>query len=250
MLRVALPLVAAWFTVVPALAQPALEITKSCPKLRYLGREATFDIVVTNRGNAPAMNVAVTDTFTGGGFISADNNGSRSGDSITWQLGTLDAGQSRTLKVAVACNQIGVIRNRARVTWCSEAAAECETEVRGIPAILLECVDDPDPIEVGGQLTYTITVTNQGTETGTNITVNCTLPPEQEFVNTGGATAGTNAGKEVRFAPLPTLAPKAKATFTVTVKGIKAADSRFRVEMKSDQIDSPVMETESTHIYD
>jgi D-3-phosphoglycerate dehydrogenase len=46
-----------------------------------------------------------------------------------------------------------------------------------------------------------------------------------------------------------TLAPKAAATFTVTVKGVSPADSRFKVSMKSDQIDSPVEETESTHIY-
>jgi uncharacterized repeat protein (TIGR01451 family) len=233
-----------------AAAQPALEITKSCPKLRYLGREASFEIVVTNKGSSPAANVVVTDSMVGAGFVSADNGGTRSGDTITWSLGSLDAGQSRTLKVVAACNTIGVIRNRARVTWCAEAAAECETEVRGIPAILLECVDDPDPIEVGGTLTYTITVTNQGTEVGTNIVVNCTLPPEQEYVSTGGATTGTNSGKAVSFAPLPSLAPKAKATFTVTVKGVSPADSRFKVEMKSDQIDSPVMETESTHIYD
>ena len=30
----------------------------------------------------------------------------------------------------------------------------CDLEVKGIPAILLECVDDPDPIEINGTLTY------------------------------------------------------------------------------------------------
>lgn len=230
---------------------PMIEITKKCPQLRYLGREATFEITVTNKGNAAAQNVTVTDAIAGGvEIVSIENNGTRDGSNIVWRLGKLDAGQSQTLKVNVRCNQIGTVKNTATVSYCAEAAASCEFPVRGIPAILLECTDDPDPIEVGGQLTYTIIVTNQGSETGTNIVVNCTLPAEQEFVKAGGAANATSEGKTVKFAPLATLAPKARATFTVTVKGVKAADSRFKVSMKSDQIETPVEETESTHIYE
>ncbi len=230
---------------------PMVEITKRCPNLRYVGRDAAFEIVVTNRGTGPAMNVTVTDNIpTGVEFISADNGGQRSGSNVVWRLGTLQAGQSQTLTVNARCNKITTVRNAATVTYCAEATAVCEFPVRGIPAILLECVDDPDPIEVGSQLTYTIIVTNQGTETGTNIAIQCTLPPEQEFVKAAGPTNGTAAGKDVTFSPLATLPPKAKAVYAVTVRGISAADSRFRVTLTSDQTDTPVMETESTHIYE
>lgn len=135
------------------------------------------------------------------------------------------------------------------MSYCAEATQGCEFEVKGVPAILLECVDDPDPIEVGGNVTYTITVTNQGTAVGTNITVQCKLPPEQEFVSANGPTNGSAEGRNVTFAPLATLAPKAAAVYKVTVKGTGVGDVRFGVELRSDQIESPVMETESTHIY-
>lgn len=230
---------------------PMVELTKLCPTLRYLGRDATFELTVTNRGGARALNVVVTDSIPATvEFLSADSNGQREGGNVVWRLGTLDPGESRTLKVQVRCNQIATVKNAATVSYCAESAAMCEFPVKGIPAILLECVDDPDPIEVGGQLTYTIEVTNQGTETGTNIRITCTLPAEQEFVKAGGAAQATAEGKTIKFAPVATLAPKAKIQFTVTVKGVKAADSRFRVELLSDQITSPVTETESTHIYE
>ncbi len=233
-----------------AVGAPVLEITKSCPQLRYLGRDATFEIVVTNRGDGPANNVVVTDTVSNGvEFRNADNDGQREGNNVVWRLGTLNGGESRTLKMTVHCNTITTVKNSARVAYCSEAVAECEFPVKGIPAILLECVDDPDPIEVGSEVTYTITVTNQGTETGTNIAVVCTLPSEQEFVKGGGATQPTASGKTVTFAPLATLAPKAKASFLLTVKGVSVGDVRFGVSMKSDQIDTPVTETEATRIY-
>jgi len=231
-------------------AGPNVSITKSCPQLRYLGRDATFEIVVNNRGDGPALNVVVRDTVAGGvTFVNADNNASRQGNVLVWNLGTLDAGQSRTLKATMRCDQIGKVTNSATVSYCAEAEAECALEVKGIPAILLECVDDPDPVEVGGELTYTIRVLNQGTSVGTNIKVKCTLPAEEEHVSSGGAATSTVAGKVVTFAPVPTLAPKATAVFTVRVKGVAAGDSRFAVELLSDQIERPVNETESTHIY-
>ncbi len=248
---VAAPAAAAAATAQSGGGTPMIEITKTCPRLRYLTREATFEITVANKGNAPASNLTVTDTLTGGtDFISADNGGNRQGDRVVWALASLDAGQSKVLKINARCSRISTVKNTATVTWCSQASAECTMEIKGIPAILLECVDDNDPIEVGADLTYTIIVTNQGSQTDSNVTIKCTLPPEQQFVRAGGATNATNSGSDVNFTPLPTLAPKARATWTVTVKGTKPGDSRFKVVLTSDQTTSPVFETESSHIYE
>lgn len=233
-----------------ATGQPMLEVRKTCPQLRFLGREATFEITVTNRGTGPANNVVVTDTIQGGiEFRAADNSGTREGNNIVWRVGTLGAGETRTLKSTFLCNQIGTIRNTARATYCVELVDSCQMEVKGIPAILLECVDSPDPVEIGTNTTYTITVTNQGSAVDSNIVIACTLPNEEEYVNATGPTAPTNQGKSITFAPVPTLAPSANVVFKVTVKGTAAGDVRFRVQMKSDQIDEPVMETEATRIY-
>ena len=65
----------------------------------------------------------------------------------------------------------------------------------------------------------------------------------------GGDATAKVAGNTVTFGPIASLAPKARATMTVTVKAIKVADTRFSVEMKSDQIDRPVNETEATNFY-
>jgi uncharacterized repeat protein (TIGR01451 family) len=230
--------------------QPMVELTKNCPNLRYLGRDATFEITVTNRGEGVAQNVVVTDVIpTGLDFMSVDKEGKRDGDHIVWQLGNLGAGESRVLKSTFRCNRIGKFKNSATVTYCARIGGECELEVKGIPAVLLECVDDPDPIEVNGNVTYTITVTNQGTAVGTNIAIACTLPDELEYVSSDGPTDAKSEHKKVVFKPLESLAPKAEAVFKVTVRGVDEGDVRFRVEMNTDQTDSPVMETESTHIY-
>lgn len=243
--------VAAFNTPAATAQSPSVSLRKTCPNLRYVGRTATFEINVANNGDGAAYDVVVTDVIPNGiDFRNADNGATRQGDKIVWRVGTLKAGESRTLKSNFLCNRIGRYKNRASVTYCASANDECELEVKGIPAILLECVDDPDPIEIGGSVTYTITVTNQGSATGTNISIICTLPPQQELVNTNGPTNATSQGKVVTFAPLPTLAPKAKAIFRVTIKGVATGDTRFHVSLKSDQMETPAMETESTHIYE
>lgn len=233
-----------------ATAAPIVELSKTCPALRYLGRDATFEVTVTNRGDSAASDVVVSDLIPSGlQFLSADNNGNREGNRVVWRLGTLGAGQSRVLKSTFRCNQIGKFRNGATVTYCVVQEDECEIEVKGIPAILLECVDDPDPIEVDGNVTYTITVTNQGTAVGTNIAIKCILPAEMSYVSGNGPTQAQAQGQTISFAPLPSLAAKANATYKVTAKGKGEGDLRFKVELTSDQIAKPVMETESTHVY-
>jgi uncharacterized repeat protein (TIGR01451 family) len=118
-----------------------------------------------------------------------------------------------------------------------------------IPAILLEVVDLEDPVEVGKAVTYAIKVTNQGTTVGTNIRIVCTLPPCQSFVSGDGATAVQAQGDTVMMAELPTLEPKAAASWRVVVKATQAADARFKAALTSDQIPRAVVHHEATQQY-
>ncbi len=79
--------------------------------------------------------------------------------------------------------------------------------------------------------------------------IDCTLPPELQYQSATGPTQAKVAGQNVKFEPLPSLAPKAKVTFKVVAKGVKEGDVRFKVSMTTDQTTSPVEETESTHVY-
>ncbi|HUS92149.1 MAG TPA: hypothetical protein VM695_09890 [Phycisphaerae bacterium] len=231
--------------------KPELAVTKTGPAMRYVGGTATYTVKVANTGDAPAKNTVLTDTLPANAtLVGTSVQGMMAGQKITWDLGTLDAGASKTVDVTLKMTEMGTVRNVAAAeAYCAKGAAEAITQVKGIPAILLECVDLADPIEIGAQEIYEITVTNQGSAVGTNIVITCTLPAEQEFVSATGPTKETVAAKTVTFAPLASLAAKAKVIYKVVTKGIAAADSRFKVSLKSDQMDSPAEETESTHIY-
>lgn len=231
--------------------KPELEVSKKAPPMRFIGRPAEFEIVVKNVGDAPARDATLTDVIPPGiEFVRADGAGQFSGGRVNWRLGTIGPSESRTVHVQVHCADRGLVQNTAVArAYCAEGTASAKMEIRGIPAILLEVVDLDDPIEVGAQVTYEIVVTNQGSSDGTNIEVQCTLPPEERFVSATGPSRARADGQLVTFDRVPVLRPKAKLTYHVIVTGIQAGDLRFGVSLKSDQTDTPVTETESTHAY-
>ncbi len=231
---------------------PVLQVEKTGPEMRYLGTRAEFTITVSNTGDGPARNTTLTDTVPAGlEFVSASSGGQMNGGQIVWNLGTLNPDQTKTVTATFMARQPGDFSNTATANaYCTTAADDASIRIEGIAAILLEVVDEADPIEVGANETYTITVTNQGSAVDTNIQIVCTLPAEQDYVSSTGPTQARAQGKTVTFAPLPALAPKAQAVFRVVVKANATGDVRFRTEMTSDQLTSPVMETESTHVYE
>ncbi|TMK49010.1 MAG: DUF11 domain-containing protein [Actinobacteria bacterium] len=80
--------------------------------------------------------------------------------------------------------------------------------------------DSPDPVHVGQNLTYTITVTNGGPATATGVTMSDTLPKNAGF---GSVTASQGActikpEKRLVTCSLGSVAGGAKATVTIVVK--------------------------------
>lgn len=231
--------------------KPELEVAKKAPVMRFVGRPAEFEITVRNTGDAPARDTTLTDIVpVGTQFVRTDGAGQFSGGRVSWRLGTIAPGESRTVHVQLTCSDRGIVQNTAVArAYCAEGTASAKMEIRGIPAILLEVVDLDDPVEVGAEVTYEIVVTNQGSSDGTNIEVQCTLPSEEQFVSATGPAKARPDGQNVVFDRVPILRPKAKLTYRVVVKTIHDGDLRFGASLKSDQTDTPVTETESTHAY-
>lgn len=234
--------------------QPVLAIEAECINRVYLGRNVTFKWTVTNSGDAASQNTVVTAPVPAGSeFVSASSGGTLQGGNVVWNVGTLAATNgSREISMDVRPTGIGTLRAVATAAGvCAEQVADgCETDVQGIPAILLEVVDDPDPVRVGDTTTYIIQVKNQGSATDRNIRIVCTLPAEQEYVSSTGATQSSVSGRTITFAPLPSLAPQQTVTWRVTVRAVAAGNIRFGTSMTSDSFERPIEETEATYLYE
>jgi uncharacterized repeat protein (TIGR01451 family) len=233
--------------------QPALALHMSEPANHYLGHPAKYIITVTNTGDMLAQNIAMEGTIDSGmRLVGASHPGRVEKDKVIWVLPALEPRQSHVVEMILWPEQEGIFTSRAtvRADCVSPVTTSMKTSIWGIAAILLELVDVEDPIELGNNVTYTVTATNQGTTADTNVHITCILEDTAEYVLSSGATSATVRGNSVNFTPLASLAPKTTATWRVVAKAVKPGDTRFKVSMTSDQLTRPVEETESTEFYE
>lgn len=163
---------------------------------------AVFDIVVQNLGPLNATNVVLTDviptglTFTGIANASGNFTPNINGTTVTIDLGTVAVGTNATFQINtdIAANQTADITNTATV-----AGTEAETDdTNNSDDAVLDLISTDlrivktalqDPVNAGGQLTYQLTVTNDGPDDATGVVVVDPLPAGVSFVS--GDVGGT-----------------------------------------------------------
>ncbi len=232
---------------------PVLAISKTGPEQQYIGRPIEYELKITNKSNVSAKNTIVEETVPDGvTSVKATAGAKLAGSKLIWEFGTLEANASKDVKISYLPTKAGILVNSANATaYCATAvSASLKTTVTGISALLLEVVDVEDPVQIGSYATYVIRVENQGSATATNILITAMLEDNVRYISSAGATASSKEGQTVRFFPLGSLAPQAKAAWRVVVEAVRPGDVRFKVIMNADQLTRPVEETESTHLYE
>jgi uncharacterized repeat protein (TIGR01451 family) len=193
------------------------------------GETLTYTITVTNNGPSNASGVTLTDPLPTGVTYSSGTAGqgtiAHSGGTVTANLGSLASGASTIVTVVVTVDPAtrGTLTNTATVS-----ASETETNAANNTATVTTTIephvdlaitknDSPDPVVAGQQLTYTLTVSNAGPSTATNVTVQDVLPTGVTF-QSGTATQGSvTQSSGTVTANLGTLAVSGTATITLVV---------------------------------
>lgn len=239
--------------VTTVVSQPALKVNITGPDKVFVTKDATYQVTAQNVGNATSANTVVQATIPSGmQFVSASQGGQQEGDAVTWRIGDLEAGKEVQLSATYRSVRGGSGQSVARAVGvcCEEASAAVKSDIEGIPAILLEVIDTDDPIKVGDQEKYYVTVTNQGSASDKNVVVKVEFEENIDYLASAGPTQGTSDNvKSVTFAPLASLEAGQKATWEISGKAVKEGDHRTTVVMTSDAIGRPVQETEATRIY-
>jgi uncharacterized repeat protein (TIGR01451 family) len=236
-----------------AIAQSAIKIAKRTQdKNLFINRAATYDIEVSNPGDTDLTGVVVTDTADSRTVIATAEGASVTGDTAKWNLGTLPAGQKKNLTIKILSKVPGRFTDTALVTSDQglHDSAQDYSEWRGVTGVLVQLVDDPDPIQVNEVSTYTIKVTNQGSTVDIrDLNIVVTVPPELEVVPGSISEGGTVSGTTITWPTTPTVAPKAVVTHAYTAKGVKAGDARTKVAVTTSSRQDPIEKFESTTIY-
>jgi uncharacterized repeat protein (TIGR01451 family) len=233
---------------------PALAIGMEGPKKRYLEREATYTVSISNPGTAAAREVElVTYLPKGLEFIKADNYGEWDAQAraVRWSLEELPANETGSVTLTAMPVEAGEHKLLIEGTADQGLSARQEQSVlvEGVAAILFQVVDVEDPIEVNGETTYEIRVVNQGSKAATDVQLQAVLPPQMKVLSADGPTDPVIDRDSVLFGKLGRLAPKADTTYHIRVQGLAPGDLRMRVQVVTNEITTPVSKEESTRVY-
>ena len=233
---------------------PQLKVAMQGPKRRYLERQATYTVSISNPGTASAKDVElVTHLPKGLKFVEANNSGEYDPqtNTVRWLLDELPPKEIGEVQLTTLPIEAG--EQTVRVEGLTQSGLKDEQEnvisIEGVAAILFQVVDMADPVEVGGETTYEVRVVNQGSKTATNVQVLASLPPELKPTGAEGPTRHEISGRDVQFEPLAKLAPKAEVTYRIQAEGLAPGDLRVHVQLLTDEMTKPVTKEESTRVY-
>jgi len=233
---------------------PQLDIALAGPKRRYLEREATYQLSVSNPGTAPAQQIELAAYLPQGlKFVKASHAGryDEVNRAVYWRMEELGVNQPGTVELVtmpVAAGQFS-IKVRAAAQRVLVIEKEQPVLVEGLAAVLFQLSHTKDPVEIGGETTYEVTVANQGSKASSNLQLSILLPPELKPLAAEGPTQHTIKDNSVVFESLAKLEPKSVAAFRVRAQGIRAGDLRVRCELMTDELQRPVIKEESTRVY-
>jgi uncharacterized repeat protein (TIGR01451 family) len=201
------------------------------PTQPMFGGLVTYTITASDIGPDAFTGVKVTDAVPAGmTFLSA--SGSCTGTStITCDLGTIAGNSSANMTILVAASTPGQFSNTATATANepipnpSAATATAVVTVNSNSDLSISMSASPSLVAVsgvypdGGQLTYTIVVTNNGPDPASGVTVTDNYPLYFTFTSpvtvTQGTCAFTNPQRLTLTCNLGALASGASATITL-----------------------------------
>ncbi len=233
---------------------PELQVSLTGPKLRYLERNATHSISVTNPGTAAAKNIDLVAVLPRTlKFVEANNGGQfdQATNAVYWNLEELPPQETGTVKLTTLPLEAGDAKLLIKSTSQSGLKDEREevVTIEGLAAINFQLSDLKDPIEVGGETSYEVRVTNQGTKAASNVRIAVLLPRGLKFLSAEGPVRYQAEGQRILFEPLRQLAPKADTAYTLKVQATEVGDQRVDVQIVTEEMQDPVSKEESTRVY-
>jgi uncharacterized repeat protein (TIGR01451 family) len=219
-----------------------LSIIKSgLPKPAIAGNTITYTLAISNNGPCDAQNVVLTDaipantTFvsevqTSGPLFSCSTPSVGGTGVVSCTIPTFAVGASATFTITVKVNSNTpsgtVITNTATIASATTTpTSSTDTTEVATSSGLTIVKTGPHKVVAGKQLTYTISITNNGPSDAQNVVLTDTIPANTTFISevqTSGplfsCSTPSVGGTGVVTCTIPTFAVGASAIFTITVK--------------------------------
>ena len=199
-----------------------------------VGDNVTFTLSVTNAGPNDATGVVVKDYLPAG--MTWVSGGSNAAGTVTWNVGNVAIGETKTLNIVATVNSAAALTNFAEITASDQAdpdstvnndggakttneddEASVVVDARQIDLKIATTASKTAP-NVGEVITLYVTVTNEGSDDATGIKVEDILPAGMTYVAASASDGGTESGGTVSWSGINLTAGSIKVvSFQATV---------------------------------
>lgn len=167
------------------------------------GNSLTYTLTVANSGPSQASGVIITDTLPAGVTFAAASSGCAnvSNKVICSNLSVASGGAiTASIRVIVAPSTLGTLANVATVTSIEPDSNSANNTVTATTTVTRETdlfisqTSTPNPVTAGDNITFNLTVINNGPSDAGNVTVINTLPAEVVFQSFSHAGCNHSGG--------------------------------------------------------
>lgn len=193
------------------IVEPKAQLTVSGPREAAVGEPAQFKFSITNNGPVDLKSVFIRTVLPAQGLTHPGGN------DLEYEIGDLPRGKSRDVALAITPAQHGDWHFDSMITLGGRELAKAQASLHVVGARLTVVRSGPTKRFVGRSATYSNTVTNNSSQTLTNVSVVEQLPV--------GLDPSGQLSKDVRWDPsrrtlswtIPQLAPGQPVDLPVTV---------------------------------
>lgn len=223
----------------PGRQQPAVTVEWSGPSTIRVNQPLACQLTVRNTSSIPAQNVTVRYRLTPGvTFKASAPEAVNEAGELVWNLGTLQADQSRRIDLTLTAQTRGVVQCAAAVTFTGVAAHHVQVRE---PQLAVK-MTSPDKVVSGENVTLLFAVSNPGDGVAENVRLKTTL--SDGLYHPRGRSiefdVGNLAPKESKLLQLVCLAKGGgpqKGTITLNGDGGLTASDSSEVDILTPKLD-------------
>lgn len=227
-----------------------LQLVVSSPEKAFTGSPVTYQVKLSNTGNAPSDDTTVSVTLPVGAKLEAGTEGSQSTDGgLVWRIGSLPPGIERLFEIQCEATTAGENRLEAKVTTAAgiSLSESAVTEVQALADLKLAVVEPTGARRVGEEIVYEVSVVNRGSKAAEDISVLVQFSEGLEPVGADGQAADLAEG-QVIFQPISRLGAGQKTVLKVRAKAEQAGNHRFRIQV-TDQSETQLVSEGTTRFF-